>query len=80
MQTAETQRTTGATPAKTMRGIRIHTYGGPEYPHYLGRFVAWIKEGKLCVKIAGTYPLAEASRAHAALEQRQVSGRLLLLP
>lgn len=51
-----------------------------EYPHYLERFVTWIKEGKLSIKIAGTYPLAEASRAHAAFEHRQVSGRLLLLP
>ena len=51
-----------------------------EYPHYLERFVAWIKEGKLSIKIAGTHPLAEASRAHAAFEQRQVSGRMLLLP
>jgi NADPH:quinone reductase len=51
-----------------------------EYPHYLERFVAWIKEGRLSIRIDRTYPLAEASRAHAAFEQRQVSGRLLLLP
>jgi NADPH:quinone reductase len=51
-----------------------------EYPHYLERFVAWVKEGKLSIKIARTYPLAEAGRAHAAFEQRHVSGRLLLLP
>ncbi len=51
-----------------------------EYPHYLEQFVAWVTEGKLSIKIARTYPLAEAGRAHAAFEQRQVSGRLLLLP
>jgi len=51
-----------------------------EYPHYLERFVTWIKEGRLSIRIDRTYPLAEASRAHAAFEQRQVSGRLLLLP
>lgn len=51
-----------------------------EYPQYLERFVEWIKEGKLSIKIDRTYPLAEAGRAHAAFEQRQVSGRLLLLP
>ena len=51
-----------------------------EYPHYLERFVDWVKQGKLSIKIARTYPLAEASQAHAAFEQRQVSGRLLLLP
>ena len=51
-----------------------------EYPHYLELFVNWLKQGKLSIKIDRTYPLAEASRAHAAFEQRQVSGRLLLLP
>ena len=51
-----------------------------EYPHYLELFVNWVKQGKLSIKIDRTYPLAEASRAHAAFEQRQVSGRLLLVP
>jgi NADPH2:quinone reductase len=51
-----------------------------EYPQYLERFVEWVKQGKLSIKIARTYPLAEARRAHAAFEQRQVSGRILLLP
>jgi NADPH:quinone reductase len=51
-----------------------------EFPHYLELFVNWLKQGKLSIKIDRTYPLAEASRAHAAFEQRQVSGRLLLLP
>jgi NADPH2:quinone reductase len=32
------------------------------------------------IKIDRTYPLAEAALAHAAFEQRQVSGRVLLLP
>jgi NADPH2:quinone reductase len=79
MQKVDAQSTTGETSA-TMRPITIHIYGGPEYPHYLEQFVGWIKEGKLYMKIARTYPLAEASRAHDAFEQRQVSGRLLLLP
>ena len=51
-----------------------------EYPHYLELFAGWVKQGKLSVKIDRTYPLAEAARAHAAFEQRQVSGRVLLLP
>jgi NADPH2:quinone reductase len=32
------------------------------------------------MRIAGTYPLADAAKAHEAFEQRQISGRLLLLP
>jgi NADPH2:quinone reductase len=51
-----------------------------EYPHYLERFVDWVKQGKLSIRIDRTYPLAEGGQAHAAFEQRQVSGRLLLLP
>lgn len=51
-----------------------------EYPGYLPRFAAWMREGRLSVRIHRTYPLAQAVEAHAALEQRQISGRILLLP
>jgi NADPH2:quinone reductase len=51
-----------------------------EYPHYLELLVEWIRQGKRSIKMDRTYPLAEAARAHAAFEPRQVSGRILLLP
>lgn len=51
-----------------------------EYPHYLELFVEWMRQGKLSIKIDRTYPWAEAAPAHAAFAQRQVSGRILLLP
>jgi len=51
-----------------------------EYPQYLRQFVSWINGGQLSVRIEHTYPLAEAAQAHAAFEQRRVSGRMLLLP
>jgi NADPH:quinone reductase len=51
-----------------------------EYPHYLELFVDWVKQGKLSIRIDRTYPLADAAQAHAAFEQRRVSGRVLLLP
>ncbi len=51
-----------------------------EYPHFMEKFVAWVKQGKLCIRIDRTYPLADAARAQEALEHRQVSGRVLLLP
>jgi NADPH:quinone reductase len=51
-----------------------------EYPRFLEQLVSWVREGRLSIRIAGTYPLADAAQAHAAFEQRQVSGRLLLLP
>jgi NADPH2:quinone reductase len=59
------------------------TNGSPyirEYPRYVERFVDWLREGKLSIRIDRKYPLADAARAHAAFEQRQVSGRILLLP
>jgi NADPH2:quinone reductase len=51
-----------------------------EYPHYLEQLVDWLKQGKLSIRIDRTYPMAEAAKAHAVFEQRQVSGRILLLP
>jgi len=40
----------------------------------------WIARGVLKVRIGGTYPLAEASRAHADMESRTTTGKLLLIP
>jgi NADPH2:quinone reductase len=40
----------------------------------------WIAHGLLKVRIGGTYPLAGASRAHADLESRATTGKLLLIP
>jgi len=39
-----------------------------------------IAEGKLKLRIAKTYPLAEAAQAHRDLEARKVAGKLLLIP
>jgi NADPH:quinone reductase len=51
-----------------------------EYPRYLEQLVDWVKRGEISIRIDRTYPLAEAAKAHAAFEQRQISGRVLLLP
>jgi len=40
----------------------------------------WIRQGKLEVRIGGTYPLNEAGRAHDDLGSRRTTGKLLLLP
>jgi NADPH2:quinone reductase len=40
----------------------------------------WIAQGSLQVRIDRTYPLAEAAQAHAALEGRQTTGKVLLIP
>jgi NADPH2:quinone reductase len=51
-----------------------------EYPRYLEQLVAWLSSGKLSIRVDKKYPLAEAAKAHAAFEARQISGRVLLLP
>ena len=40
----------------------------------------WITEGKLRVRIGREYPLADAARAHADMESRKTTGKLLLVP
>jgi NADPH2:quinone reductase len=40
----------------------------------------WVDAGKLEVHVGGRYPLAEAARAHADIESRRTTGKLLLLP
>jgi NADPH2:quinone reductase len=40
----------------------------------------WIADGSLTVKIGGIYPLAEAAKAHADMESRATTGKLLLIP
>jgi NADPH2:quinone reductase len=44
------------------------------------RLFDWIRGGQLKVHIGGTYPLAEAARAHADMESRKTTGKLLLIP
>jgi len=51
-----------------------------EYPRCLEQLVPWVQQGRLSIRVARTYPLPEAAAAHTAFEQRQVSGRLLLIP
>ncbi len=41
---------------------------------------SWLESGRLEVHIDHRYPLAEASAAHAALEARETTGKVLLRP
>ena len=45
-----------------------------------GDLFAMIAAGKLKVRIAKTYPLADAPQAHRDMEARKVAGKLLLVP
>ncbi|MFY0576577.1 quinone oxidoreductase family protein [Cystobacter fuscus] len=44
------------------------------------RLFDWIAAGALKVGIGGVHPLAEAARAHADMESRRTTGKLLLIP
>ncbi|MFL1905956.1 quinone oxidoreductase family protein [Streptomyces tauricus] len=41
---------------------------------------ALVERGELVVRIGGRYPLADAARAHADIESRTTTGKLLLVP
>ncbi|GAA4618234.1 quinone oxidoreductase family protein [Saccharopolyspora hordei] len=45
-----------------------------------GELFEWISNGVLTIHVGGTYPLAEARRAHEDLEGRRTTGKLVLLP
>jgi len=40
----------------------------------------WVLDGQLKVAIGATYPLAAAAQAHACMESRRTTGKLLLTP
>jgi len=40
----------------------------------------WITSGQLKIRIGGEYPLADAAQAHADMESRTTTGKLLLVP
>ena len=45
-----------------------------------GDMVGWVATGKIDVRIGAQYPLAEAGAAHAALESRATTGKVILVP
>ena len=40
----------------------------------------WVEDGTLEVRIDRTYPLEQAAQAHTALERRETTGKVLLIP
>jgi NADPH:quinone reductase len=64
----------------TRPGLAHYTSTREELLWRAGDILKWVSEGKLKVRIDGTYPLSEAHQAHQALESRQTSGKVLLIP
>ena len=59
--------------------LGYYTRSREEVRERAGDLFAWLGDGRLNVRIDSRYPLAEAAEAHAALESRATSGKLLLL-
>ncbi len=47
---------------------------------HTAQLFAWIAEGKLKIRDGGQYPLTDAAQAHADMESRKTTGKLLLVP
>ncbi|KAA5831971.1 quinone oxidoreductase [Saccharopolyspora hirsuta] len=64
----------------TRPSLAHHILTRDELDWRAGELFDWITTGVLDIRIGGTYPLAEARRAHEDLEGRRTTAKLLLLP
>ncbi len=64
----------------TRVNLGTYTATRQELEERSGDIFHWVASGQLKVHIWGEYPLAEAARAQAALEQRETMGKVLLIP
>ncbi|MFI8363120.1 zinc-binding dehydrogenase [Streptomyces sp. NPDC085612] len=60
------------------RGIRVEEQEVAADGELLGRLVSLVDEGVLTLRVAETFPLAEAAAAHARLGVPGVRGRIIL--
>ncbi|MFF3256088.1 NADP-dependent oxidoreductase [Actinacidiphila glaucinigra] len=64
----------------TQRGVRVSAVqAAPDGPR-LAQLAALVDQGVLTPRVAMTYPLAEAAKAHAHFAEGGVRGRLVLVP
>ena len=64
----------------TRVNLGTYTATRQELEERSGDIFHWVGSGQLKVHIHGEYPLAQADRAQAALEQRETMGKVLLIP
>jgi NADPH:quinone reductase-like Zn-dependent oxidoreductase len=68
-----------AQPA-SVRGVRTGAVEVSADGARLGELVGLVEEGVLTLRVAETFPLEEAVKAHARLAEGGVRGRLVLVP
>lgn len=64
----------------TRPSLGFYTLDREELLWRAGDLFGWIRDGKLKLRIGGTYPLSEAEQAHRDLAGRGTTGKLLLIP
>src|SRR2546423_1324586 len=64
----------------TRVNLGTYTAARQELEERSGDIFHWVGSGQLKIHIHGEYPLAQADRAQAALEQRETMGKVLLIP
>jgi NADPH:quinone reductase-like Zn-dependent oxidoreductase len=70
----------GGAPAFPLRGTRIHHVLNRADGVRLGELAALVDAGRLTLRVAGTYPLAQVAKAHERLAAGGLRGRLVLEP
>ncbi|MEV4729104.1 quinone oxidoreductase [Saccharopolyspora sp. NPDC049426] len=64
----------------TRPSLGHHLLNREELDWRAGDVFNWITSGTINIRIGGTYPLADARKAHKDLEGRRTTGKLLILP
>ncbi|GAB3671044.1 quinone oxidoreductase [Actinocorallia lasiicapitis] len=64
----------------TRPGLHQYTLTRQETAERAAEVLGWVGSGELRLHIGGTYPLADAQAAHADLEGRRTTGKLLIIP
>jgi len=60
--------------------LNHHIAAREELLQRAGEILGWIRDGKVKLRIEHQFPLAKAAEAHAALEGRKTTGKILLIP
>jgi NADPH2:quinone reductase len=64
----------------TRPSLNHHIATREELTQRAGDVLGWIRDGKLKVRMEFEFPLKDAAAAHRALEGRQTTGKVLLIP
>jgi len=64
----------------TRPSLNHHIVSREELLQRAGDVLGWIRDGKINLRVETTFPLEKAPDAHRALEGRQTTGKVLLIP